>query len=319
MATRNRGAQRWQWHGFTLLEVLLSMTILLVLVVVLAVMNNESLALLRRSSSQAQMFQKARDSFELMNRQLSLATMNPYWDYDDPADPKRYLRKSWLAFVSGESRALLGKTRGPGQCVFFQAPLGRMEDGRMRELNLVLNTCGFYVEYGNANADAPAILNRPPRYRYRLMGVQTSAEEMGIYTSAPSGNDWITGAAASARVLAENVLLLVIRPLDASGADLAGEGYQYDSRLDATEEPQPRSSNQLPPYLEVTLIAASEESIARLDSGGGWQIAENPGWFTRPDQYAEDLADFEKLLKADRVAYRVFRQTVALPNSKWSD
>jgi uncharacterized protein (TIGR02599 family) len=311
-------------RGFSLLELLVAMAVLTLIVFLLASMNNQSLALLRRSGTQAQIFGEARTAFDAMIAQVGLATMNAYWDYDDAENPSRYLRKAWLAFVSGDARTVLGAGYGPGQCVFFVAPSGRMDDAGVRQLNQVLNTCGFFVEYDDANAPSPGFMALPQRLRYRLMEVRSSGEGMRIFSDRLSPvpvNSWITSTLPEARMLAENVLLLVVRPLGADGANLATTGYTMDTRLGESANPQPLTANQLPPFVEIVMVAASEESMRQIDPAIGFVFtpADVAGLFDDPSQFETDLRDFESFLIESKVDFRTFSQRIALPNSKWSE
>lgn len=314
-------------RGITILELLIATVVLLLLVGLLVSVNNHTMQLYRRTSGQVDAFQSARLAFDVMIRQLNQATLNVYWDYDDAVAPTRYLRKSDLAFVTGPASTLLGSgapadlAKWPGKAVFFQAPLGRLDNVSTRQLNLVLNTCGFYVEYGDANAGSP--MPRPKRSRYRLMQMQTSGEKMTEFGSAvtkPAGNNWFTSYLPESRILAEDIVLLVIRPLNQNRVDLANLGYTLDTRVDTNTAPQPATANQLPPLVSITLVAVSEESVNQKDPTNGYLL---PGsalsLFSDPTDYEADISSFQGELKQAKLDYRLFTQQVALPNSKWSD
>lgn len=308
--------------GFTILELMVATGVLVLLTALLTAVNNDTMKLCRRTTAQADAFQSARLAFDLMIRQLNQATLNVYWDYDNPVAPTRYLRKSDLAFVTGQAATLLPSTgsqpRGPGQALFFQAPLGRLDAVTTRQLNLLLNTCGFYVEYADANAGAP--MPRPVRNRYRLMQLQTSGEKMKVSGSAatnPPANSWFNDYLGESRVLAENIVLLVVRPLNQNRVDL---GYVLDSREGEELPTQPATSNQLPPLVSLTLVAVSEESMNRKNPTDGYRIStQGMSLFSNTADYDSDLAVFLKELKDANLDYRLFSQQIALPASKWSE
>lgn len=314
--------RRMSGRGFTVLELLVATVILLLLVGLLVSVNDHTMRLCRQTSTQADAFQSARLAFDVMIRQFTQATLNPYWDYDNSSAPTRYLRKSDLAFVSGQASSLLpainSPPRSPGHACFFQAPLGRMNNNSRRELNLLLNTCGFFIEYADANANAA--MPRPVRNRYRLMHLQTSAEEMTQFGSAavlPPSNLWFTSPLAESRVLAENIILLVVRPRSGQGTDL---GYTLDTRLGQNDTPQPVTSNQLPPLLDLTMIAVSEASMNRTNATNGYVLpASALSRFSTPSQYEDDFQAFSELLDQAKLDYRLFSQQIALPASKWSE
>lgn len=309
--------------AFTILEMLVATVVLALLVSVLASVNNNTMQLFRRTNAQGEAFQSARLAFDLMIRQLNQATLNVYWDYDVPSAPTRYIRRSDLAFVTGRASDLLGANRGPGQALFFQAPLGRLNDPASRQMNLMLNTCGFYVEYGNANAGSPGFMGAPARNRYRLMQLQTSGENMQVFADR-AADGWFLNRLPESRALAENIVLLVVRPLapgpNNTRVDLASTGYTLDTRSGETADPQPVTSNQLPPLVSLTLVAVSEESMNRKDVTYGYRLSGSElSFFSAPADYDRDVGDFQEVLLRERLDYRLFNQQIALPNSKWSD
>lgn len=332
MAMGTSRTRRHLLQGFTLLEMLVSMVGLVILVTLLAMLNNSTIQIWKRNSGQSDLFQASRLAFDMLNRHLNQATLNVYWDYDNPNTPTRYLRKSDLAFVSGEASSLLSGvasiTPGPGQAMFFQAPLGRLDDPAARQLGLLLNTCGFYIDYGNADLGAPAFMSQPVRNRYRLMQLQTSGEQMKVFDdtdSASPDDTWFTGQLGTSRMLGENIVLLIVRPLapgpGGTHVDLAGSNYRLDTRGGEDDSPQPATSNQLPPMLDLTLVAVTEDSMKRKDASGGYQFSDSElsPLFVSASSYDDDMTAFTGILVREKLDYRIFRQQIALPNSKWSD
>ena len=108
-----------QYGAFTLVELLVSMTVLIILVGILASLLHASQSLLASTTSQIQKFQEAREAFEVVTRRLSQATLNTYLDYFDQSGnartaantstfvPFQYGRQSELRFISGDARTLL--------------------------------------------------------------------------------------------------------------------------------------------------------------------------------------------------------------------
>src|SRR5437867_2293961 len=80
--------------GFTLVEVMVSMAILVLLLLVLVSITDATRKTWSYTSSKIEQFQDAREAFESITRKLSQATLNTYWDYDNPLTPTRYLRQS---------------------------------------------------------------------------------------------------------------------------------------------------------------------------------------------------------------------------------
>lgn len=114
--------------GFTLLEMMLATAVLALLLTLVF----QVIGLTQRATSlvtgQLQAFQEARIGFETLNRKLRQATLNTYWDYDNPANPTRYQRSSELQFLSGPTGtpffAGLFGNHHPSHALFFAAPLG---------------------------------------------------------------------------------------------------------------------------------------------------------------------------------------------------
>src|ERR1043165_3679421 len=94
--------------AFTLIEVMVSTSLLAILLMILLGIVNQTSATWRYSVSKVEQFRGARQAFESMTRRLSQATLNTYWDYDPPPPkpPLKYIRQSDLRFVSGSAQVL---------------------------------------------------------------------------------------------------------------------------------------------------------------------------------------------------------------------
>ena len=374
-------------RGFTLVELLVSMVLVILLMLTLVSMTDATGRLWAYTTGQVEQFRDAREAFETITRRLSQATLNTYWDYQYPlktdgtgtADttksPTNYVRQSELRFLSGNAATLIGGAGAanpsmyPGHAVFFQAPLGEVNDAAdYSNLNSLLNTWGFFVEYGNDSANQPdffAGLNPPIplRNRFRVMELREPSESLTLYAGPPgspqlgtsgrpgyTGHDWFTYPLLSAsptpvRVLAENILALVILPKLAPsdeqallnngtvngplGTNLASQ-YTYDSTATSpTAAINPK--NQLPPILQVTMIAVDEPSFKRLQPGATrpspdpfFTGAGGTPLFTDATKYANDLQSLQNTLAGQNPAYpvklnyRVFTTNVGLKSAKWS-
>lgn len=312
--------------AFSLLEALVATAVLILLVTVLfSTLDNSSRAL-RRANAQMEAFQEARTAFDTLVRSLRSATLNTYWEYDNPTQPKRYIRQSELHFV-----ARPGSAAGPGQDgIFFQSARSYNTDqGGGRALTGVLNTCGFYVEFG---PDSPPA-GIPVRHRHRLRQLLLPGEQMTAYRSG-AANDfrWFSDYWNESATLADNVILLLAwpklkSPLDPNDpdSDSLTSDYSYNSRTGARDDPQPPTANQMPPLIELTMVVIDEASAARMEAGNAApaQItAALAGLFetsTRAD-YEKDMAELERRLQASvpPIAYRIFHTTLPIEESQWS-
>lgn len=330
--------------GFTLVELLVSMVVLSLLLLILLGIVNQTSDTWRYTVSKVEQFRGARDGFESMTRRLSQATLNTYWDYDPPppAAPQKYIRQSDLRFLAGGAALVteeLVKPR-PTHAVFFQAPLGFVDELEFIGLENLINTWGYFVEFNSDLTSRPRFLEDldpklKERHRFRLMEMMQPSNKLNIYslTSGLSGDiktqkkTWITAPLTSAQppihVLAENIIALVILPKlaakeDPSGIKLASD-YNYDS-TDLTKEgdPEVNPRNQLPPLVQVTLVAIDEASAVRIADGQvppDWGL---DGLFKNAANYQEDLGRLTAALSQQRLAYRVFTTHVSIQGAKWS-
>jgi uncharacterized protein (TIGR02599 family) len=195
-------------EGFTLVELLLSMTILsvlmLVVVNVIGVVQQQWI----RSNSRVTAFRESRMALDILAKNLGQATLNPYWmTQTNPLTPSAlnqqrfqavdYIRQSELQFCCGKTTSIVqdaaGQTgRYPGHAVFFQAPLGTARltaatGSTVNTENMVNLLCarGYFVSWGDDSAFRPPFLagvaTVKPRFRYRLMEFSPTAESNRIY------------------------------------------------------------------------------------------------------------------------------------------
>ena len=116
--------------GFTLVELLVSIALITLIALLLSSMTGATASTWRHTTARIEQFRSAETAYESITRRLSQATLNTYWDYDNPTAPKKYLRQSDLRFISGNMTAGPKKLltavgpRRPTHGIFFQAPLG---------------------------------------------------------------------------------------------------------------------------------------------------------------------------------------------------
>ena len=142
----------------------------------------------------------------------------------------------------------------------------------------------------------------------------------------------------SSRVVAENIIAMVIRPVisaeDAGHNDLPGDDpweiapeYLFDSREWQWGSENTRTlanRNQIPPVLELTLVAVHEKSFRSYQVRKGNQARQDienllAGRFLKAADLEEDLAILSKGLHDLDIEYRVFQASVGLRTAKWSD
>jgi len=325
--------------GFTLIELMTAMAVLSLILAVLFLVIGQTSGVLRRSTARIEAFQSARMGFDLLTRNLGQATLNTYLDYayDNGSNqpPTRYLRKSELGFVVGPaggaatapdgSAATLPGSVDTGQAVFFEGPLNYVTNtATYSGMESLLNACGYYVSFTDSRPQPAHVTGGANPYRYRLVQMLAPSEANTAY-QAGIGNGWFSSPAFQtnfAMPVADNVIALVIRPQDpgANPPDLTDD-YVYDSRQNAAANPQPATANQLPPNLNVTMVAIDEDSAKRLDNGSSppSAIAQAlQGKFQQVAKYQTDLDDLEKKLLVAGIQYRVFNSSLPLRESKWT-
>jgi len=195
-------------RAFTLVELMISITILVILMLVVTQVIGIVQRNWVRSNARVSQFREARVAFDTLTRNIGQATLNTYWE--SASDPFRTdaanqqvtraranLRQSELQFVCGPTTNLLTAASGskanyPGHAVFFQAPLGVTRlvaaTGTQADTeNMVNLLCGrgYFVEWGDDQPYRPPFLNQltsvPPRFRLRLMEYSPTAEMNRIY------------------------------------------------------------------------------------------------------------------------------------------
>ena len=360
--------------GFTLIEVMLSTTIICLIMLVLVSITSQTSATWHRTSGKIEQFREARAAFESITTKISQATLNTYWDYgyDTAGLPTRYERRSELRFIAGPAATLIGSSTSGTRVthsVFFHAPIGMVgaDNPQYHGLEGLLNVWGYYVELNSDSASRPKFLNStaspvPLRYRYRLMEFMQPSENLGTYgyTSGVSagvpaattyqGREWFTDAvnatSSPSRQVAENIVALIITPrlskrdeqeVKGSSTDFdlspLAPKYAYDSALTMNEgqtvsDARTNPKNQLPPVLQITLVAIDETSASRLKltSASGDLFKLNTK-FTDTKKYTTDLvvspgaatdASLENTLISKRVNYRIFTTNVPIRAAKWS-
>lgn len=327
--------------AFTLVEVLVSMAVLALILGMLLGITSHTQKTWQRAQAGGEQFQSARAGFERLSRRLSQAVLNTYWDYERNAlgFPTRYIRQSELRFLSGPG--ITGRTDAEGHAIFFQTPSGFVSGNAsadLRTLDKLLNTAGFFVVKGLPKTSSLTFLP-PGKDRFRLVEFHEPSENLSIYrhtSSAPSytGTDWFTDSLGSSGfpensyIIAENIVALVLLPKLSSneeeerknqGKPMLAPTYLYDSTAtsaDASINPK----NQLPPVVQVTMVAIDEVSAQRLQESGGDETLRTKiaGLFSTASQYAADLEDLEAYLNKERIGYKIFTENISIEAARWS-
>jgi len=323
--------------GFTLVELLVSMTILSVLLLLLSQLLDQVQKTWNYSEGRVSQFREARVAFDLISKSLSQASLNTYWDYDYDSNNAvvGYKRQNELHFKTMKGSDL-GSTKDgqiTGHAMFFQAPLGF--SNKYRNLNNLFNARGYYLVFGGDERFKPRIVQADPKYRYRIMEYRPPAEENQIYIDGDE--ERLKGQPAKytnwykhqlekySNPLAENIVALVISPRDTleemseSGRDTYSR-IARDYTFDSNEHPDPKFLQQVPPLVRVTMVAIDETSAIRLEAENGNSMPNlvSNNLFTDTTNFDADIEALKKSLTEKGVNHKVFSTLVAIRSSKWS-
>lgn len=346
--------------AFTLVELMVGMSVLVLMFGFLMSATNQMVRTMSSTTAKVEQFRGARDAFERVTTRISQAALNTYWDYGgyEAADtkllrPKRYERTSELRFLTtpAASVPLGGSGVRQGHSVFFAAPLGQVSNNANRGLENLLNVTGFFVEYGTDKDYRPKFIGSEvaDRWRWRLMEYSLPAENFSLYkftSGAPLNgkpnastyklNTWIVNAPTAVRPMVDNIIALVITPrlskieeapLQGGNKDKSplAPNYEYDS-MKTDPDPRINPLHQLPPVVQVTMVAIDEKSAAALNlDASSANLFNNVARFKDTSNFTKDLLteggvgnSLEDELIKRKIAYRMFTSNVHLRASKWS-
>ena len=325
--------------AFSLVELMVACAVLAMLLGLISMAIRQMAGGIQTSSAKVNAFQSARTGFEAVNRTLSLATLNTYWDYFDSSrrprgtnanfTPALYGRQSDLHFLITNSYFTIQSGIEPvGHAAFFQAPLGYFTNTSTANPPGSLNPCGLFVAFGN-DPSKPDVAGLPNRPRFRLYEWLPSSESLMVDPSLGriTNTNWISPSNAL-HPLAENVIAFVVRvPSSEEGVfSKSATNYGWDSLTTWTGNQQPAQMHQLPPLVDVTMVAIEEAAANRLlgnspsaaSAATALGIPDLSTLFATASSYESDLATLERGLSSKSIPYRVFTTTVPLRGSRWS-
>ncbi len=213
----------------------------------------------------------------------------------------------------------------------------------------------------------------PPRWRSRLMEFMQPAEKMSLHDVdyKKKTTEWFSvpfmkanqpSSQRPVRTLSENVMALIILPkltkqdedarIAKSYSPTLSPACIYDSKLnlhssssaylnvgatvssnDSSDLAGINPKNQLPPIVQVTMIAIDDRSAERLNAkyqNDSWMGLKEKvsGLFDRADRLEDDPATagpgdgdinkYERALIDEKLTYRVFTTNVSIRAAKWS-
>lgn len=333
--------QQSQGRGFTLVEMLVSMVLLILLCGIIMTITTLTTKTSARTNAGANIFQESSDAFENLTRKLSRATLNTYWDYyptqsgTNPSPPQLYVRRSELHFIVTSGQTLMGDAATyPTHAVFFQAPLGYATISSYSGAIDLLNACGYYIAFSDNGSWIPPIpgLNQTSQKRYRLMELCQPAENLEVYTDTSStALNWVSNAITKSevRAIADNVIALIVQPKlstqdQSVSKTILSTDYTYNSRvgsIQTTGSPsQPLQMHQMPPLINITLVAIDETSAKILANKYGSTPPPLVGssLFKQVSNYDADMKTLTDNLVSLHINYHIFTSDVPIRSAKWS-
>jgi uncharacterized protein (TIGR02599 family) len=336
---QTRARARCLSAGFSLVELMVACAVLAVMMGLISMAIRQMAGGIKTSTAKVDAFQSARTGFESVSRTLGVATLNTYWDYFDSGrqprgtntnfTPATYGRQSDLHFLITNNFFTTTNTLDPiGHSVFFQAPLGYFTNTSSTNPPGSMNPCGFFVAYGN-DPTKPTLTGINNRPRFRLYQWLPSSDSLTVDLSSGriTNSDWVTPV-DGVRPLAENIIAFVIRvpATNSSGYSTNATNYGWDSLTAWASGNQPAQMHQLPPLVNITMVAVEEAAVNRLagtaasasSAASAMGITNFSSFFSTPSSYDTDLAALETALSSKKIPYRTFTTTVPLRGSRWS-
>lgn len=325
-------------HGFTILELLVASAVFSLILIMLLSLTDITSRTWKETTEKMHSFEEARSAFDRITANVAQATLNTYWDYDSPVAPTLYERRSELQFLClpmTNMGAGFHEPIFPTHGIFFQAPSGAVADkSTLDDLPQLLNAFGYFVEYGSDAAERPGFLppSVSPRHRYRLKEWKPASESFSLYanTSGTNGRtylgsqtfNWLTLNSPIARTVAENVIALIVNPrnpeVPSSAPVPLTTDFIYNSRNNGLNALDKSQRHQLPPEVEIIMVAIDETSAVRSLSNSTNSPDLTAGLFHDPEKIEDDLKNLTNSLTAKNLRHIVLRSTVKIRAARWS-
>ena len=316
-------------QGWTVIEVLVSTTILTLLVVLMAEALNTTQRSWLASRSAATLQQTLDAATCTLSQQLRQATLQSRSSYDTTLN--KLVPASDLHFVCGPAAELLPALPGAcGDAVFFQHPAA---DGSLPQ---ALQACGFFVQYSGDELWRPPFLTAlPVRRRFRLLqfhqpassltlfqptGTSGGSPRLAQFTSRTDLYQWFAQPISAAptfktnvALVAENVLAMILQTSPSAQRCYDSRRYQWEPSSTAAA----LSRHQLPDSIDLTLVMTDEASWARLTPAQADALAAEimnciKGQSWQPTAIQTGLNALQQVLQHQRLTARISVITMAL-------
>lgn len=310
-------------HGWSLAELLVSITVLALILVMVAQALSVTQQTWLFAHASHEMVRIAEASQSTLVRHIRRATLDPRLQYDNSTGA--IITDSDLHLVLGPSTELLPELPGAiGDAIFFLHP------GSEGWLQSVLKGCGFFVEYADDSAWRPSFLNSiPSRRRFRLMHFHQPSDELIVFrhpalntfTNRNELYSWFSqpvynSDAKNISVVAENVIAMTIKAE-------AGEGLCYDTRRFQWEGPSSAANamrHRLPQTIDVSLLLTDEASWRKLTPAAADRLAATLKRISQKQIEIEasqqpTFASLQKAMEAHKMRTRIVSLAIPLCDS----
>jgi uncharacterized protein (TIGR02599 family) len=335
--------------GFTLVEVLVSITILTGIMLIVTEVISAAQRSWKLASARVGQFRESRLAFDTVTKNLRQAAIYAYHDFNwdsgiaaNPlAMPGNPAIQADLSFFIGASETLFpaGGRNGAAWSaasngVVFQLPAGYTQLPQYKPLKGLLNARGYTVQLSNDQDFVPQGLRSQlaPKVRFRLVEFRPTTETNTLYT-APGIADWDPttplGAAAGGGgafvPLADNIIGFAVTPgwMAPGVTGVAAFGGETEMMFE-----EYRSSggvgafvHEVPRVVRVTMVAIDEPSASRLaldNAGRSPDLILQSGANLRdpsPASFRRQLERVSTYLASRSVNFRIFSELVEMPTA----
>ncbi len=133
---------------------------------------------------------------------------------------------------------------------------------------------------------------------------------------------WINFTKAEACTLAENVVAFIVHPKNSENINLNAsaltDNYYYNSRNDGSSPLELSQRHQLPPEVEIIMIAIDEASASRAFKNASTPPGITDGLFENPALLEDNINTLTTELTRQKIRFVVLRSTVKLRSARWN-
>lgn len=287
--------------GFTLLELLVAVALLMMVVVLLANVLGSATNISSQASARLNATRLGREVFDLIERDLSqMVTTRPSLGTNSP-----------LQFTVNPSQ--IGSSYRNAAAVFWQSSIAR--DQTAGNVAVV----GYFVQRPDAtHSQLRRVLIEPTDPLYQIYSVPANSLPATTVDSFAASAGSATSSKLDRGWLADGVIGLWVRCLDANGNVIetngagAAQGYAFDSRQGyqsgaGTNKVAYSTFNALPAFVDIGLVCVAPKDADRIDSLPAATAASPQNFAAEMDAYVTAFSAANPRVKTVTALTRRFR------------